>query len=761
MSLEANVVASQNLIIAKEALENTSDAHGNLGIYGENGAELPSSDLDLEEKRSAQGTVDHPQKLAPEIRITIDHQKDAKSEPQVQKTVHYELDDKERDPRFNWIKSEDDQEMTPFEHEKDNDYEKLNICECCDCWQRMNKWKKGLLVIVILCVVFGTPGLIVYLLGYGNSTRFLGIRIDMWSVWAGCVFCGFGIVYFLTLLVLALFQLSRVMSRSYYLRMAVSLRTNITFCLSCCFNFASFCVLTLLFENCSYSMSCTSAGWMFPVLLCIFISSIAFLIEQYLVKSAAINFHQYAYSDRISALQFGEWVLDYLSKKKKKQRAELCKNVQGSRRGTFSLPKLVNPLSPSTTTSSASQASPQTLTSAQVVSVQNPLCATPIVSDNDPSLPPASQFLAAERDDADKWLPRWQFSKFRHQRPKRSWLQLTRLRMASLASPPTENTDPLAELGIKNVSSDGSERSIEQKSLFSEQSSYLDSLSDTIGFYATEASLRLSEDDRSAPKNSDNQSAVNVVGVRQRKRAANAAHKPQTPTALLDNAALTATFKSIKKKIRDTNMLESISNPIEAARLAKKNFEFLANGKEYIEASDLEPHFSVKRRQAVLKLFDQNGNGIISKREFRAAVLQLYKERLVLAHSLMSTKDSLSKLDNIFIIITIIILVFIWLAIFNYNVYSLFLTMASIIVPVTFMIGNSAKTLFEAVIFLFVNHPFDVGDKVQIDNEHYVVLHIHILTTWFTRLTDGIQVTMPNAILSNKTISNYRRSTPK
>ncbi|WMV51209.1 hypothetical protein MTR67_044594, partial [Solanum verrucosum] len=37
---------------------------------------------------------------------------------------------------------------------------------------------------------------------------------------------------------------------------------------------------------------------------------------------------------------------------------------------------------------------------------------------------------------------------------------------------------------------------------------------------------------------------------------------------------------------------------------------------------------------------------------------------------------------------------------------------------VVFMFGNTAKTTFKAIIFLFVMHPFDVGHCVEIDRVH-------------------------------------------
>jgi hypothetical protein len=34
---------------------------------------------------------------------------------------------------------------------------------------------------------------------------------------------------------------------------------------------------------------------------------------------------------------------------------------------------------------------------------------------------------------------------------------------------------------------------------------------------------------------------------------------------------------------------------------------------------------------------------------------------------------------------------------------------------VVFIFGNACKTVFEAIIFVFIMHPFDVGDRCVID----------------------------------------------
>uniref|UniRef100_A0A6N2LK77 Mechanosensitive ion channel protein n=1 Tax=Salix viminalis TaxID=40686 RepID=A0A6N2LK77_SALVM len=76
---------------------------------------------------------------------------------------------------------------------------------------------------------------------------------------------------------------------------------------------------------------------------------------------------------------------------------------------------------------------------------------------------------------------------------------------------------------------------------------------------------------------------------------------------------------------------------------------------------------------------------------------------------------------------------------------------------VSFIFGNTAKTLFESIIFLFVIHPFDVGDRCEIDGVQLIVEEMNILTTLFLR-ADNQKVLYPNSVLATKSIGNYYRS---
>ncbi|RZB60462.1 Mechanosensitive ion channel protein 10 isoform B [Glycine soja] len=70
---------------------------------------------------------------------------------------------------------------------------------------------------------------------------------------------------------------------------------------------------------------------------------------------------------------------------------------------------------------------------------------------------------------------------------------------------------------------------------------------------------------------------------------------------------------------------------------------------------------------------------------------------------------------------------------------------------------GTCKTVLEAIIFVFVMHPFDIGDRCVIDGVHMIVEEMNILTTVFLRY-DNEKIYYPNAVLLSKPISNFYRS---
>ncbi|KAG1223198.1 hypothetical protein G6F68_020413 [Rhizopus microsporus] len=89
------------------------------------------------------------------------------------------------------------------------------------------------------------------------------------------------------------------------------------------------------------------------------------------------------------------------------------------------------------------------------------------------------------------------------------------------------------------------------------------------------------------------------------------------------------------------------------------------------------------------------------------------------------------KLDIILMVIFIVVWVIIVCAAFGVNVGTDLMPLWSAFVAASFIFGTSAKDAFEAIIFVFVTHPFDAGDRVFIGTENWVVNEVGLLVTTF------------------------------
>ena len=76
-------------------------------------------------------------------------------------------------------------------------------------------------------------------------------------------------------------------------------------------------------------------------------------------------------------------------------------------------------------------------------------------------------------------------------------------------------------------------------------------------------------------------------------------------------------------------------------------------------------------------------------------------------------------------------IVIICLVILGIATSKLLLFVSSQIVVVAFIFGNTCKTIFEAIIFLFVMHPFDVGDRCEIDGVQVTDERNQLLPSFF------------------------------
>jgi small-conductance mechanosensitive channel len=76
----------------------------------------------------------------------------------------------------------------------------------------------------------------------------------------------------------------------------------------------------------------------------------------------------------------------------------------------------------------------------------------------------------------------------------------------------------------------------------------------------------------------------------------------------------------------------------------------------------------------------------------------------------------------------------------------------------SWLIGGTLQEVLASIIFLFIKHPFDVGDSVVLLKENYTVREIRLLSTVFID-SNGTSVQAPNNVLN--TMVNLPWSYPR
>ncbi|WOL08848.1 mechanosensitive ion channel protein 10-like isoform X1 [Canna indica] len=206
-------------------------------------------------------------------------------------------------------------------------------------------------------------------------------------------------------------------------------------------------------------------------------------------------------------------------------------------------------------------------------------------------------------------------------------------------------------------------------------------------------------------------------------------------------------------------MDQEITNEWEAKTAAYRIFKNVAKpGYKYIDQEDLLRFLSKEEVTYVLPLFEgATETGKIKKSALRNWVVKAYHDRKSLAHSLNDTKTAVKQLHKLASALVIIVIIVVTLLLLGFATTKVLVLISSQLLLVVFMFGNTCKIVFEAIIFVFVMHPFDVGDRCVVDGVQMVVEEMNILTTTFLRY-DNEKIFYPNSVLLTKPISNFYRS---
>lgn len=219
-------------------------------------------------------------------------------------------------------------------------------------------------------------------------------------------------------------------------------------------------------------------------------------------------------------------------------------------------------------------------------------------------------------------------------------------------------------------------------------------------------------------------------------------------------------LSTISKTVDEFGTAESeITSEWEARTTAKRIFRNVAKrGAKYIEEEDLARFLKRVEIHAIFPHFEGAlETGRITKSSFRNWVVRAYFERKALAHSLNDTKTAVQQLHKMASAIVSVIIFVVFLLLMGLATPKVVAFVITQIVVLGVIFHNTCRTIFDCIIFVFVMHPFDIGDRCKVDGVQMIVEEMNILTTVFLRY-DMEKIYYPNSALLSKPISNFYRS---
>lgn len=210
--------------------------------------------------------------------------------------------------------------------------------------------------------------------------------------------------------------------------------------------------------------------------------------------------------------------------------------------------------------------------------------------------------------------------------------------------------------------------------------------------------------------------------------------------------------------------------------LARRLFySFRKPGAEVLVVEDIVSFFHSQDEAAqAFAMFDKDMNGDVTRDEVELACMELHRERLALASSMRDIDSAVGRLDNILMSIYTIVVGIVFAVVLDTAVSAMLSGAAAFVLALSWLIGASAQEVLSSIIFLFIKHMYDVGDRIEVDGQLYTVKEIRLcvtilficghdadgvyrLSTIFIDIR-GCTVQAPHVVLNGKFIFNMRRS---
>lgn len=115
-------------------------------------------------------------------------------------------------------------------------------------------------------------------------------------------------------------------------------------------------------------------------------------------------------------------------------------------------------------------------------------------------------------------------------------------------------------------------------------------------------------------------------------------------------------------------------------------------------------------------------------------------------------------LSKIIAVILFLVAVIIFITLLGVDFVSFIAPFGTAVLAISFVFGSAAASAFKSFVFLIFVNPYDVGDRISVDDKMILkVSKIELLSTT-CETPEGLTVILPNYRLADSNISNFSRS---
>lgn len=198
----------------------------------------------------------------------------------------------------------------------------------------------------------------------------------------------------------------------------------------------------------------------------------------------------------------------------------------------------------------------------------------------------------------------------------------------------------------------------------------------------------------------------------------------------------------------------------ESLKRAEKIAAWLSADRKKFQIKHLKKYVDSEYVDTIISMLGLSETQVLTEKDIAMLIERTKREKYAVKRSLVQMDKALLRVSH-----------FITGAIFSFAVIALLSPTISAndvvkgvfgtFFGLGFIFQTSVKNAIDSVIFLFIVHPYDIGDriKVEIDKEelNMIVSELNVFSTVFYEW-DGSKIYIPNHVLLQKSIVNVRRS---